>query len=192
MNHFASVCREKTKSKTKTVNQVEEIQYSESSDSEEEYLFGVQTDEHVNLVHRKLPKTTVSINGLSVEILADTGSSINVIDEGTFSKFPNKPQLKKSGTKVFAYGSNSHLKLKGKFDTTIETGSKITSATVYVVEGNHGNLLGYQTLVDLQVIPCISSLSPKHEQLCEQYNSIFTGIGKLKDTQIRIHIDPNV
>ena len=97
------------------VNQVEEKQpCSESSDSEEGYLFGVHTEEQVNFVNQKQPKTTVTINGLAVEILADTGSSINVIDEGTFSKFPGKPLLKKSGTKVFAYGSKSQLKLKGK------------------------------------------------------------------------------
>ena len=192
MNHFASVCLEKAKTKSKTINQVDERQCHESSDSEEEYAFGVQTDEQVNLMHRKLPRTTVSINGLTVEILADTGSTINVLDEETFSRLPSKPNLMKSDTKVFGYGSNTHLKLKGKFETTIETGSKIAPATVYVVEGSHGNLLGYQTLVDLQVVPCISSLSPKHEQLCEQYSTVFNGIGKLKDTQISIHIDPNV
>ena len=128
MNHFASVCRAKSKSTTKTVNQVEEKQ----SCSEEIYLFGVPTDEQVNFVNQKQPKTTVTINGLTVTILADTGSSINVIDEGTFSKFPDNPQLKKSGTKVKV------TKLKGKFDATIEIISKISPATVFVVEGNYG------------------------------------------------------
>lgn len=193
LNHFASVCRSKHKSVTKSVNQIDENQsFSENSDSDEEYLFGVQTNEQVNAVHQKQPKTTVIINGLYTEFLIDTGSSINVIDEGTFSKLKDTPQLKKSDTKVFTYGSNSNLDMKGKFEGTIETNSRITTATVYVVKGNYGNLLGYKTLVDLQVIPCISSLSSKHEQLCEKYKSIFNGIGKLKDTQINIHIDSTV
>ena len=102
---------------TKSVNQIEETQScSEYSDSEEEYLFGVKTDEQVNTVHQKQPKTTVTINGLLTEMLVDTGSSINVIDEGTFSKLKDKPQLKKSDTKVFTYGSNSHLEMKGHAD----------------------------------------------------------------------------
>ena len=169
-----------------------QIEQKESSDSEEDYLFGVQTDEYVGSVQQKQPKIALTVNGLLTEMLIDTGSSINVIDEKTFSKLIDKPQLKKSDTKVFTHGSSSQLQLKGKFDGTLETSNKITTATVYVVKGNYGNLLGYQTLVDLQVIPCISSLSPKHEQLCEKYQSIFDGIGKLKDTQINIHIDPTV
>ena len=63
-----------------------------------------------------------------------------------------------SKTQIRLTGLKSHLKLKGKFDATIERSSKITPATVFVVEGNYGNLLGYQTLVDPQVIPCINSL----------------------------------
>ena len=66
------------------------------------------------------------------------------------------------------------------------------TAVVYEVKGNYGSLLEYKTLVDLKVIPCISSLSSKHEQLCEKYKSIFNGIGKLKDTEINIHIDSTI
>ena len=49
------------------------------------------------------------------------------------------------------------------------------------------------TSVDLQVIPEIHSLhSSKAGQLFEKYPQVFKGIGKLKDTQIELHIDPNV
>ena len=34
--------------------------------------------------------------------------------------------------------------------------------------------------------------SSKAEQLFENYPQVFKGIGKLKDTQIELHIDPNV
>ena len=54
-------------------------------------------------------------------------------------------------------------------------------------------MLLYTTSVDLQVIPEIHSLhSSKAEQLFEKYPKVFKGIGKLKDTQIELHIDPNV
>ena len=37
-----------------------------------------------------------------------------------------------------------------------------------------------------------TSDSSKTEQLCQKYSSIFEGIGKLKDVEIDLHIDPSV
>ena len=61
-----------------------------------------------------------------------------------------------------------------------------------------GCLLSYESAVGLQIIPeisVISSSSSKSEQLCETYSSIFEGrqgIGKLKDVEIDLHVDPDV
>ena len=194
-NHFSSVCRSKMKTKAKSVKQVEETYSCDtSSDSNDDYMFGIQERESVNSVKSKQPRLNVKINGLNVKMLVDTGSSINVLDETTFQKFQVKPKLSKTDTKVFTYGSNTNFPLLGKFIGTLETTHKITTAIIYVTKGSSGCLLCYDSAVELQVIPEISmftSGSSKAEQLCQTYSSIFEGIGKLKDVEVDLHIDPN-
>ncbi|VDI02758.1 Hypothetical predicted protein [Mytilus galloprovincialis] len=80
----------------------------------------------------------------------------------------------------------------GKFHATIETDHKITTAPVYVMKGRYGNLLCYDTSVDLSIVPVISSVADKHEILCNKYSDVFNGIGKLKDEKVKIHIDGSV
>ena len=113
--------------------------------------------------------------------------SINILDENTFKKIRSKPQLSHSNTRVFTYGSNKSL----KFQATIETDSKITTATMHVVKGKHGNLLCYDTPVELNIVSIIASVSSSNEILYNEYSDIFKGIGKLKDVKRKFHVDEN-
>ncbi|XP_063400348.1 uncharacterized protein K02A2.6-like [Mytilus trossulus] len=143
-------------------------------------------------VQKGQPKINVKINNSNVDILIDTGSSINVIDESTFENIKCKPKLSHADTKVFAYGSDKNLKLMGKFHATIETDHKIKTAPVYAMKGRYGNLLCYDTSVDLSIVPVISAVADKHEILCNKYSDVFNGIGKLKDEKVEIHIDGSI
>ena len=127
--------------KAKSVNQVEETYSCDtSSDSNDNYMFGIQERGSVNSVESKQSRLNVKINGLNVKMLVNTGSSINVLDETTFQKFQVKPKLSKTDTKVFTYGSNTNFPLLGKFIGTLETTHKITTATIYVTKGSSGCL----------------------------------------------------
>ena len=134
---------------------------------------------------------TVKINNSNVDFLIDTGSSINILGENTFKKIGSKPKLSHSNKRVFAYGSDKTLELIGKFQATIETDSKITTATMHVVKGKHGNLLCYDTSVELNIVPIIASFTSSSEILCNKYSDVFKGIGKLKDVKVKIHVDEN-
>ena len=115
------------------------------------------------------------------------------MDESTYKSMKQQSKLCKWDTKVYAYEANEKVSLLGRFQATVETSDEITSAPFYVTKGKSGNLLSYTTSVDLQVIPEIHSLHlSKAEQLFEKYPQVFKGIRKLKDTQIELHIDPNV
>ena len=135
-NHFSSVCRSKGKPKAISVNHVEKTNACDtSSDSNDDYVFGIQEQENVNSVKSKQPSLNVTLNGLNVRMLVDTGSSINVLDESTYNIFHVKPKLSKTDTKVFTYDSNTNFPLLGKFIGTLETKHKITTATIYVTKG---------------------------------------------------------
>jgi hypothetical protein len=62
---------------------------------------------------------------------------------------------------------------------------------MHVINGKHGNLLCYDTSVELNIVPIIASVSSSSEILCNKYSDVFKGIGKLKDVKVKIHVYEN-
>ncbi|XP_053403126.1 uncharacterized protein K02A2.6-like [Mercenaria mercenaria] len=53
----------------------------------------------------------------------------------------------------------------------------------------------YETAVELEIVPVIQTISSKNEKysdLYDKYKPVFNGLGKLKDKQIKFHIDESV
>jgi len=118
------------------------------------------------------------LNDSKVDMLIDTGSSINVIDEKTFKNLKCDAKLSKANTKVYTYRSDNTLQLMEKFDATFESNEKIVTAPVFVVKGKHGNLLSYDTSVYLNIVPTIATVSSKVTKLCNEYSELFSGTGQ--------------
>ncbi|XP_052814002.1 uncharacterized protein K02A2.6-like [Mya arenaria] len=79
------------------------------------------------------------------------------------------------------------------YGATLETKSKVTAAEFHIVQGSSVTLISYLSSVELGIVPVINSVnSNKYEELCDKYQSVFTGLGKLKDKQIKFHVDENV
>ena len=104
------------------------------------------------------------LNDSEVDMLIDTGSSINVIDEKTFKNLKCDAKLSKANTKEYTYGSDNILQLMGKCNATFESNDKIVTALVFVVKGKYGNLLSYDTSVDLKIVP--KTVSSTVTKLC--------------------------
>ena len=65
-------------------------------------------------------------------------------------------------------------------------------STIYVLQGTHGSLLSFSIaskfgLVEVKISNVTSDLS-----LIDQYPSVFHGIEKLKDYEVKLHIDETV
>ena len=128
--------------KPKTVHNIENSDNSSSSDEETGgYLFGLSK---VNSVTFR-PEIKIKVNESPVCILVDNGSSLNVIDECTYKSMTNQPNLSKSDTTAHTYGADAKVTLLRKFQATVETESKLTTAPFYITQGNSGNLLSYMT-----------------------------------------------
>jgi hypothetical protein len=109
-NHFAKVCRSGKKVHSlKTTT--ETIQHTYSS-SEDEYLFGF--NEHDN--NTKQSKTTVCLNERQLEMVVDTGATVNIMDKNTLSKLKSQPKLNNTKTKIYPYGSGKSINIIGTFD----------------------------------------------------------------------------
>ena len=97
------------------------------SSSEEEYVYSTLTVSAMS--HQKLLRFTVKINGTSINIMTDTGASVNILDEVAFAKLKKKPKVDKTNEKIFPYGSNKPLPLLGKCQCEVETEKKFSVET---------------------------------------------------------------
>ena len=197
-DHFGSQCRTKTAKppkprrgeKTKGKKREKSVRYVGSKGDEDEYAFTVNSVASPE-------KIDVTVGGVVVAMLIDSGASTNVIDKNLWSKLKQdkvKCVSKKSDKKLYAYGSKQPLKVLGTFSALARVGEKEADAEFVVIDGEGAALLGRETAIQLGVlklgIPICSVISK--ESIMSDYKEIFEGVGKLKDYQVKLHVDPDV
>ena len=184
--HFASVCktdsgRDRGDGKVNLV---------ESEESDDEYAFSVSSRE-------SMERVDVTVGGHIISMIVDSGASVNVIDQKLWSELKEqriKCKSSKSSKKLFAYGSTEPLNTLGTFTALTSVGQNSVDAEFIVLEGKGEPLLGKTTAMQLGVLkigPDIRQVN-QSDQLMSEYTELFHGVGKLKDYQLKLHIDPNV
>ena len=153
LNHFEAVCRSKGKESSRnkrrpTVNKVSE---DESSDEGEVYTFFLSTK-----TLKDKPLFKIKVHDMPVTIVADSGASINILDEKEYRRLPNCPKLEPSSVKIYGHQSKVPLGVLGKFSTTLESETKKLHAKFYVVKGSSGSLLSWKTSQDLSLLQIFS------------------------------------
>ena len=157
-------------------------------------------DDYVEL---RLERVNVTINGVSTEILLDSGASVNVIDKSSYKKIIEKStsnvKLQQTDVRIFPYGTKSALDFAGYFTANIEASGKSVSGIFYVTKDSNGCLLRFKMAQELGLIKISKKINevshtPKRttEALIAEYNDLFHDTGKLKNYQFKIHIDENV
>ena len=197
LGHFQSVCRSVSKSKysdrgRKSLRSLND----DFGDSDDENTFQISIHSG-NGEKAKHPLFKVNIRETWLTLMADSGSSINILDENDYKKLANRPELEDTSTRVYPYKSIKPLKMLGKFETTIATKDGATSQeAIYVAEGAGGSLLSWRASQKLGLIAIASPLAtepkPGLQHLVQEYEDLFTGLGKLKDYQVHLHIDESV
>ena len=149
------------------------------------------------------PKVNLKVCGHLFKATIDIGATIKVIDQSTFAKFKNA-ELKSTKIKAFSYDSTKPVEFLGKLEAVIETRKRMALATFYVVKAqNSGNLLCVDTAQELNLISLhvnklsqvsanVKSTDPKLKKLLNKHASVFTGLGKLKNQNVKLSIDESV
>ena len=172
--------------------QDEEEESSEESSSDGEYIFtlGQETGK------TGVPETSVKVNGVLTKMMIDTGASTDVLDEAAFQKIDQvQPiQLADVTYPIFPYGSQSRLRVLGKFKANITANGKQITANTHVLEGTHGSLLSFATASKLGLVEVkINNITTfTCSDLIQQYPTVFQGIGNLKSCEVKLHIDETV
>ena len=125
-------------------------------------------------------------------MLVDSGSSVNILDEEDYTKV-GRPRLRKKNKsrELVPYGGGK-IPVLGTCDLILETKKTYDVFTFYVVKGVNGSLLGYPTAASLKIIKVVNSISGPKEKVEDEFPHLFQGIGKLKNHQVKIHIDTTV
>jgi hypothetical protein len=171
------------------MNNTEETDYSD--DSNEVGVFRIN-------VNNMTPLFDVAIEGTLLTIMADLGSSINILDEQDYNKLSPRPSLEQTRIKVYPYQTETPLPVLGQFTSIVASETVNCTETFYVVKGTSGSLLSWRTSTDLQLLKVVKPITHQHiptvEQLTTQYQDLFhyEGLGKLKDYQVQLHIDEGV
>ena len=104
----------------------------------------------VNAVrNRNLPRANVCIAGQPVNMVIDTGASLNIVSEGDFSHLAPRPRLHRTNTQIFAYGAQRPIPILGKFKAAVSAvdNSGLVDALFYVAAGDSytSSLLSFDT-----------------------------------------------
>ena len=212
-NHFASVCRSKPgpipnatlrpprpnhmRRNKYHVKQLDEqfnhlMVDEESEEEDEDYENYVYT---TRSTLNSLPHFEVCINDQSFNILADSGATVNLLSEADFKRITPSPQLKPSNAKIQAYGSQQPLSVIGKFNATLRSSQTTVKAPICVVPGEEIPILCWSTSQELRLLTTVNTVgvtaspSPPPQ---DEFSDLYKGLGKLKNTQVKLHIDTSV
>lgn len=186
VGHFANVCKTKVPA-TPGGSVVRYMQEHASDEDDDEYVFTVAGGDQGG-------KVIVNIGGVPVEMVIDSGASANVICQALWEQLKKcnvKCVSKRSTKKLYAYGAVIRLEIIGTFTADATLGNKSVPPEVVVVKGQGEPLLGRQTAIELGVLKLQIPVNhvADYSELMARYKDVFTGISKLKDFQLKLHID---
>ncbi|XP_060808083.1 uncharacterized protein LOC132903525 [Amyelois transitella] len=135
--------------------------------SEVDYIFHVDDDSVVSC----------QVGGVNVEVLIDSGSKRNIINDETWSYLKKNKvvvmnQVKSPKKTFMAYGSMKPLTVLGAFDANIAVGTKNKAATFYVVKHGSRNLLGKDTAVSLNVLKIGLGINTIQEKTFPKFKNV--------------------
>ena len=98
-------------------------------------------------------------------MLADSGSTVNIIPETDLKNMKHHLKLEKSKSNVYTYGTSQSLDVIGLFNTTVKANNRECSANFLVTAGSHGSLLSWNTSVKLNLLQVgnITDVIKQHE-----------------------------
>jgi len=146
----------------------------------------------------------VKIGGISKEVLVDSGSASNLIGQDELKNVQSqglKIEVQLCSKKLYAYGGRK-LEVVGQFKSELVV-EETKLLTHFIVVKQGWCLVGYSTATELgipHVGPVPNPLAESCntvgcsfvESLKAKFPGVFSGVGRLKNYQLKLHIDPQV
>ena len=156
-----------------------------ASPTEYEFAFGITDGNASSTIN-------VSVGGVKLDVLIDSGATHNIIDEDTWMYLKSKgitctSSAKPPGQQLYTYASTRPLQVKGTFTCDVRAGHGHAIADLFVIKEKGIPLLCKQTAMQLGMLKIgvnIAAVAETSQLLKEQYPEVFIGVS--------LHIDPEV
>jgi hypothetical protein len=197
--HFAECCRTKDpkkKGKPKHHQGVRSVEDESEGDTQNlSCVFAFKPQSDGNAI-------TLIINETRVKFIIDSGSEHDLLSEKDFQKInTRKPlNLSPSDKKLFTYAANEPLTILGSCVAKVKIQEEDVSRDIQftVVPNARISLLGHSTSTKFGLLSVginqVASDTPQQtwRNVQKRYPGVFSGLGKLKNFQLKIKIDPEV
>ena len=120
-----------------------------------------------------------------------------------FQTLKPQPVLTPSHTQIYPYQADKQLEVLGTFKRMLTVSDKSTYLKFHVVKGKGGALLGRPAAEKLDVLRVgppvnehttvapMSDTTPPISEIFEKHVQVFTGVGKLKNFELNLNINPD-
>ena len=136
-------------------------------------------------------------------VLIDSGATCNIVDHDTWESLKQegvKCRSQRCERKLFSYGQSEPIEVVGTFESEIycEASGERCVAKFTIVESHGRALLGRDTAEKLNVLRVGLPSSPQTYSITSEGTSVdivknfpgvFTGVRKLKDYQLKLHVN---
>ena len=196
--HIARVChnsqpsnRQGQPSRSGSLHQISQAQEAPEDDSTDEVyalynLPGSRT---------KPIQAVVGIGNQDLLMEVDTGASLSIISEKTYSSLHNAPQLQSTEARLRTHTGES-LPVLGSITVTVHHNNQQKTLPLLIVQGEGPSLLGRDWLEHLQLdwaaIHKICSGEDVQVMLDRHAEVFKEELGSLRDTKVKLHVDPSV
>lgn len=145
-------------------------------------------------------RISVVINNASLDMEVDTGAAASVISEVTYNKLwvaNQRPSLKHTNIGLRTY-TGERLPIRGKISVEVCYQTQRASLTLLVIGGEGPSLMGRDWIGKFNFPACLNrgifhTSSPSALQgILDKHQELFKeGLGLLKGTLVKIHVDEN-
>ena len=207
IGHFEKVCRSKSIKQIDT-DIMEEDEIESTQNEDEAYsinIFHINT--HSKWNHASSPsdfQVQVIINNNLEKVLADTGAKVSVCGENEAKRYGLLDRMIPSIKKLKPYKS-SPIPVKGISRCAVTFGKSSIPVEWNIIEGSCQPILSGNAAKELGIItfqpkaPIFAPINMIHkdkgesiQNIISKYPENFQGIGKLKDVQVKLHVDEKI
>ena len=185
----------------------EESMHKDNLINKKHVISQVKNDKSEN---NKSKTVNITVGKTRVKMIIDSGSPINVIDLNTWQKIKKADNKKLVATKkkIYSYGNDEPLSMRGYFTECLETKNKIHVCDIYVVNKNNaGNLIGIQAATELGLLHIkdettianityggnlIKNVNPDILDIVQKHSALQYGKGKIKDYECILKTNPTI
>jgi hypothetical protein len=197
IGHFAECCKTKeTKPKgykrsfKKSSHSVRQVDSQEpASDEDESHVFALGSGTELKVL----------VNGTELSFIVDSGCEHDLLSETDYRKLQStEEELKPSNKRLVAYAAEKPLQTLGDYTAQVSLPNHNEEIWLdfTVIANARVSLLGWKTSQKYGLLSIntesINQVDDCWGRIQTNYPQVFTGLGKLKNYELKLQIDPNV